>query len=199
MSNAEFPTLPGLGWSMTRTPIWSTKIQKATSGKETRAAFQSFPLYKFTLTYEVLRGGTAYQEYQTLLGFYNQRQGSYDDFLFTFAGDSSVAAQNFGTGDGATTTFQLIRNLGGFLEPVQNLNGAPSIYVNGTLKTVTTDYAIGATGIVAFVTAPAVAAALTWSGSFYYRCRFAADQYDFEQFYQDFWALKKVELLSVKL
>ena len=198
MSDALFPTLAGLGWSVKRTPIWRTKVQKATSGKETRAAFQSFPQYKFTLTYELLRGGAAYQEYQALLGFYNQRQGAYDDFLFTFAGDSAVTAQSFGSGDGATLAFQLVRTLGGFLEPVQNVNGAPAIYSNGVLLSGAA-YSLGPTGLVTFTTAPGVGALLSWSGAFYYRCRFAADQYDFEQFYQDFWTLKKVELLSVKL
>ena len=37
MGNAVFPTLPGLKWGVTKTPIWSTQVQKSISGRELRA------------------------------------------------------------------------------------------------------------------------------------------------------------------
>lgn len=201
MSNAIYPTLPGLGWSVIKTPNWTTKVQRSVSGKETRTALESFPRWKFALKYEFLRQDAAYLEIQTLVDFFNARQGSYDSFLFTDPNDNAVTAQSFGTGDASTKAFQLIRPIlsGGFLEPVQNLNSAPSIYVAGVLKTVTTDYTIGSTGIVTFVAAPAAAAALTWTGTYYFRCRFMQDSADFENFMKNLWSLGKIEFISVKL
>lgn len=201
MSNIVFPVMPGLSWSVLKAPSTRTLIHQAVSGKELRLSLMSNPLWAFTLTYELLRAGSPFTEYQQLLSFWLDRSGAYDSFLYTDPSDNSVTAQSFGTGNGSTTTFQLLRSIygGGFLEAVQNVNGAPSIYINGVLKTVTTDYTIGSTGIVTFVTAPAAAAALTWTGSFYYRVRFKQDTAEFEEFVNNFWLLKKLELQSIKL
>lgn len=193
MSNAVFPTLPGLGWSVTKQPNWSTRIQKSVSGRELRAQFYAAPLYKIGLTYEVLRAATAYAELQSLMGFFNNRQGSFDSFLYTDPTDNSVTGQSFGAGDGSTRAFQLVRAYGGNTEPVMNLNGNPAIYINGALKTLTTDYTIS-NGMVTFVAAPSGGGALTWTGNYYYRCRFMQDAADFENFMYQLWTLKKLEL-----
>lgn len=159
----------------------------------------AYPLWKYTLTYEVLRDDTVNNELKTLAGFFLARQGQYDSFLFTDPDDSAVTAQSFGTGDGTTLAFQLIRTYGGFAEPVQNVNGAPSIYVAGALKTVTTDYTISSTGLVTFTVAPTAGQALTWTGSYYQRCRFLMDAADFEKFMRQLWELKKIQFQTVKL
>lgn len=195
MSNAVFPNLPGLAWSVAKAPQWCTKIQSAVSGRELRAAFRSSPLYKFSLSYEVLREASAYQELQTLMAFFNARQGSFDSFLYTDPTDSTVTAQGFGSGNGATVAFQLSRAYGGNVEPVTNINGTPSIYVAGVLKTSGVDYTIGS-GLVTFAVAPANAAALTWTGAFYYRCRFMADEQSYENFMYQLWSLKQLDMLG---
>ena len=159
----------------------------------------SFPLYQFELTYDILREATALQELQTIVGFFNARNGSYDSFLYTDPSDFSVSAQQFGTGTGTAAEFQLVRTYGGFIEPVQNLNGSPSIYVNGAIKTPNIDYTISPTGILTFAVAPASGAILSWTGAFYYRVRFLDDQLDFDNFMYQLWQLKKLSFQSVKL
>ena len=76
-------------------------------------------------------------------------------------------------------------------------------YGNGPRSTPSIDgsrvYTIGATGIVTFVSAPAAAAALTWTGSFYYRCRFDADTMPFKLFMQKLWSTQQMRLKSIKL
>ena len=74
-----------------------------------------------------------------------------------------------------------------------NLNGTPNIYVNGTL---TTPSLISSTGLVTFSSAPANLATITWTGNFYYRCRFTMDSADFTLFMKDLWALKKLSLIG---
>ena len=201
MSNAVYPSLPGLSWPVLKSPQWTTRAQTSVSGKEIRTSFMAYPLWQFTLTYDVLRGASAFKEYQRLTDFFNARRGAWDDFLFDDVLDNSVALEQFGTGNAATTAFQLLRRIyaGGFIEPVQNLNAAPSIFVNGVLKTLTTDYTISSTGLVSFTSAPAGGAVLTWTGTFYYRVKFVKDALDFEEFLKDLWSLKKVELRSIKL
>jgi uncharacterized protein (TIGR02217 family) len=190
--------MAGLKWDSVKAPEFSTKVMRAVSGKELRAAYMSYPLYTFKLSYEVLRDDVANNELKTLAGFFLARQGQYDSFLFTDPSDHAVTAQSFGTGDGTTTAFQLVRAYGGFSEPVQNVNGAPSIYVNGTLKTVTTHYTLSSTGLVTFTAGniPTSGQALTWTGSYYFRVRFTADMAEFSQFLQNLWELKQLEFVG---
>lgn len=192
MSNAIFPALPGLAWDTQVAPQFNTKIHRAVSGFEVRAAYMAYPLWKFLLKYELLRDNAANNEVKILLGFFNTRLGSFDSFLYTNPSDSAVIAQSFGTGNGVTLSFQLLRSYGGYIEPVQNLNGAPSIYVNGVLTACT----ISGTGSVLFSAPPANGAALTWSGSFYYRCRFLADMIDLNQFMKNLYNLSKLEFIG---
>jgi hypothetical protein len=121
VGNLVFPTLPGLMWGVSKTPQWTTKIQKAVSGKEFRSAWMSAPLYTFRLSYEVLREGSAFQELQQLAAFFNNVRGSFDSFLYSDPADNAVTAQQFGTGNGVATQFQLVRSYGGNTEAV----GAP--------------------------------------------------------------------------
>jgi uncharacterized protein (TIGR02217 family) len=198
MSDSVFPSLPGLTWGTTKTPEWKTIVQESVSGKELAASLMTYPRWTYTLSYEFLRSG-AQAELQTLVGFFNARRGKFDDFLYTDPDDNAVTAQQFGTGDGTSTVFSLVRTYGGFTEPVQNLNSAPSIYVNGVLKTLTTDYTISSLGVVTFVNAPASSAALTWSGTYYWRVRFLQDSSEFTNFMQQLYSAKKISFKTVKL
>jgi len=198
LSSAVYPTLAGLAFSVGRNLLAPPVMVRTTpSQREYRGRSATAPRYQYKLTYEFLRSAAAYAELQTLAGFFNARGGSFDSFLFTDPDDNAVTAQLFGTGNAATTAFQLVRSFGGFAEAVVDLNGAPSIYVNGTLKTVTTDYTVSGGGVVTFTSAPAAAAALTWTGSFYRRVRFAKDLAEFGKFMQGLWEARSVELLSV--
>ena len=193
MSNLVFPILPGLSWGVSKYPIWSTKIQRAVSGKEYRNTLFSQPLYTFKLKYELLRASTAFPELQQLLAFFNARQGSFDNFLYTDPTDNSVTGQSIGTGNAVATQFQLVRSYGGNVESAMNVNSITNISINGTP---TVAYTIDGFGLVTFNTAPANGAALTWTGSYYYRCRFAKDSSEFENFMYQLWELKTLELLG---
>jgi uncharacterized protein (TIGR02217 family) len=205
MSNLVFPTGQlGVQLVSNRTPIFKTSVQDAQSGKQTRIARMAAPLFKFELAYEVLRDDLATSDLKTIVGFFNALKGRYDTFLYTDPYWSTVTAMQFGTGDGTTRAFQLTAtnsNSGGngIAELIQNVNGTPSIYVNGTLQTITTNYTISSTGVVTFVSAPAAAAVLTWTGSFYYRCTFTHDELSLTEILKKWWQLKKLEFQSVKL
>lgn len=198
MSDAVYPVLPGATPEVTRTPIWNTTTKTSTSGREFRSANWSAPIYAYKLGYEVLRQNFGLTEMATLAGFFNARKGSFETFLFTDPGDNSVTGQLVGIGTGSEVEFQLARAFGGYVEPVLDLNGSPSIYVDGVLKTLSTDYSISATGLVTFVVAPAIGLPVTWTGSYYRRVRFAQDSAEFQKFLHQLWSLKTVELRGVK-
>lgn len=193
MSNYVFPVLPGLGWSVIQTPQWSTKVQVATSGRELRSAWFSMPKWGIKLTYEILRATTGFTELQTLLGFFNARQGSFDSFLYDNPNDDSVTAQMIGTGNGSQAVFSLCRAYGGFVEPTMNINVITGIYLNGVP---TSAYTVDGYGNVTFTTAPGSGVAITWSGSFYYRCRFVKDTAEFEEFMYQLWKLNELEFVG---
>src|ERR1017187_5177878 len=109
MSNAVLPVLAGLGWPVVKTPMFSTKVQRAVSGKEYRTAYYQYPLYTFSILFDLLRDVAAYLEQQELLGFFLARQGSFDNFLYTDPNDCVVTAQVFETGDGVNALFPLVR------------------------------------------------------------------------------------------
>ncbi len=198
MSQAIFPALPGLLWDITRTPVWSTTKKVAVSLRQYRSANASYPIYRVRMAFEFLRQSNGYSEMATLAGFFNARQGGFDSFLWTDPDDNSVITQALGTGDGSNRLFQLVRTFGGYVEPVFDVNAAPQIYVNAVLKTLTTDYTLSATGLVAFVTAPGNGVAVTWSGTYYRRVCFTQDQAEFSQFMNKLWTFRALDMESVK-
>lgn len=162
----------------------------------------SYPLWEFELSYDVLRGDAINLELQTLMGFFEQMLGSCTAFNYTDPTDYSVTSQAFGTGDGITTQFQLLRTLGGFIEPIQNVNSITGIYDNGSPVTQGAGagkYTINSTGLVTFGTAPASGHALTWTGTYYFLCRFLDDIAEFNNFMYNLWDCQKVGFISIKL
>ena len=200
MSASVFPiSLPGLKPEVSVGPHFSTKVQSAVSGRETRAAFMAYPLWNIKLAYEFLRSNAVYPELDTLVGFFLQMKGSWDNFLLSVPNDNAVVDMPFGTGNGSQVVFQLTRLRGaggfGFTEPVQN----PASLTNIKAATVVVpgaNYTVGPTGLITFSSAPAGGAALTWTGSYYYRCRFVDDLADFDKFMQDLWSLGSIKLLG---
>lgn len=196
MSNAVFPTLASLEWPTLKIPMWSTQVKTAKSGRESRSTGRSFPIYKIKLSFSALKSLVGSDDLYTLVGFYNQRRGSFDSFLFSDPTDKTVTLHDFGTGNGSATKFQIIRTQGGFVDEVKNIVGTPLIYVNNVLQTVTTQYVIDAFGAVTFVTPPTNTATIRWSGSYYYRCRFESDENEFENFMKDLWQSKSVKMIG---
>jgi uncharacterized protein (TIGR02217 family) len=206
MSQDLFPALPGLTFNSTKSPIWKSFVQTAASGVEVRGAYMSQPLWKWDLTFEFLREANALAEFQTLAAFFNKRQGMFDSFLYQDPPDHVIPDvapyQIIGVGDGVNKVFQLTRALtgGGFssIDNIYNVDGTQKVYVNNVLKTGGgTDYTL-LNGVVTFVTAPAGALNVAWSGGYYWRVRFDMDQADFGYFAQNFWEAKRVTFQSVK-
>jgi len=200
MSNDVFPVLKGLTFNNTRTPVWSTITHKSVSGKQQRASLWSYPIWRYKLSYEILRADEAHQELQTLVGFFLEHRGAWDSWLYEDPSDNTVTGQSIGIANGARTEFQLVRTYGAngnsFAEPMTAIKGAPTIKVDG----VTVDpvnYTVGDTGLVTFATAPE-SGAITADFSYYFRCHFTADEMEFNQFMYQLWEAQTVEFETVK-
>lgn len=180
------PFLAGQSIDMSKSPLWNTKVVQAASGKERRTALRAYPLWQFALKYETIRQRPTLDEVATFYEFFNTAQGKYLPWLYVDPTDNQVTGQQFGTGNASTTVFQLSRSIRTWVEPVRGVYD-PLIYVNGTLKTLGTDYTLTGNGVVTFTSAPANAAVLTWSGYFYYLCRFDQDDLTLTQVVNQLW------------
>lgn len=199
MGNAVFPKLPGLKWGVKKTPVWSTKIQKSASGRELRAAYYRYPLWKFSLSFEVLRTRASVNELEQLAGFFNARRGSFESFLYEDPTDNHVSGQLVGRAVQGQNRYQLVRAFGGFVEPVLAVKGNPEIKVDGRVMRSGADYVLGGNGEVVFQVPLTAGQPITWTGGFYFRVRFMQDAADFENFIGHLWAAKRIEFQSVKL
>jgi uncharacterized protein (TIGR02217 family) len=204
---AIFPVLPGLGWSVTKTPRFAGRIQHAVSGREVRVLDQPYPIWTWTLTYALLRDkwdtrgagglGAGHDELRTIAGFFLARQGTFQTFLFDDPTDNTVAAQVIGTGNSITTTFQLVRGMGGFAEPMTAPNAVSAIRFNGVHQDPAGYTVDGETGRVTFTAAPPSGQIITADFTYRFRVRFADDSAEFENFMYQLWQLKQIKLQSV--
>jgi hypothetical protein len=197
-SGAVLPSLIGLAFPIKGpSPNWPTVKHDALSLKRVRYPLVSYPSYGYEISFNVLRTASALAELQTLRGFINSVYGPALLWGYTDPNDNTVTNQNFGAGNGTTTgPFQLVRTFGGFTEPVFLLNGTPTISVAGTP---TAAYTLDNYGNVTFNSAPANGAALTWSGSYYWPCRFDDEVTQFENNLSGFFNLKSLKFSTEKL
>jgi uncharacterized protein (TIGR02217 family) len=201
-----FPALPGLAWSVTKSPTFQTRIQRAASGRELRALDYPYPLWQFTLVFDFLRDNPAagFDELRTLMGFFMLCQGAFGTFLFQDPSDDRVSGQQIGTGDTLRTVFQLQRTMGktlpggGFLEPIVAPKVVTAVYFNGVVQNPAGYSVDPMTGLVTFNVAPGSGLIITADYSYYFRCRFIDDSCAFENFMFRLWQLKKLTFISVR-
>ena len=215
MSTAVFPSLPGRAWPVKRSAIWKARTNESESGKESSFTYWSAPRWQWELSYEALRQGArplgTFAEFAQLVGFFNARSGPIDSFLYQDMDDNAVTGQALGIGDGATTSFQLARAFGGYVEPVFAPNVVSNVYLNAGVQS-PSSYTVngwGATspGTVVFNTAPGAGVAVSADFSFYWPCRFGSisssgtvttEQLDFEAFMSTLYSAKSVKFISLK-
>ena len=150
MTVPQFPVVASqLAFPRKRSPRVSTLRQKAISGRETFQPLWAAPVYDIVIDVAALdasglaRGGVTASGYQTIVGFWNSVMTTAGGvFAYVDPEDNAVTSQEMGLGDGATTSFQLVRTLGGFDDPVLDPVSGPAA------ATVTWDYGDAASPVV---------------------------------------------------
>jgi hypothetical protein len=172
-----------------KTPLFNSIVQAPSAGRGiATASLMPYPAWAFdvSLPWSVGSYATSSSILALFVGMYIQCNGRAGFFLFNDVTDNTVATAGSGmlnvtpgaaspmglTGDGVSTQFQLARQIGGGgWDIIQNLNGTPTIKVNGT----STGAYTMSNGVITFTSAPASGATLTWSGGFYFLCQFEED------------------------
>jgi uncharacterized protein (TIGR02217 family) len=169
-------------------PTFKNVIQEAISGNEQRYAQWTKCRGVGDLSYGLLTSDNPLGDFAAILAVWRAHFGSLYPFRFKDWSDYQATNELFGTGDGSTVAFQLVKTydpsqvlLGSpgtrfYVRSITLVSGAPQIYVDGVLKTVTTDYTISSSGIVTFTSAPAAGKQVTWTGQFDVPVRFDTDQ-----------------------
>lgn len=171
MSLPVFPgEFTGIAYPRDKEASFANLAQSAPNGLEVVVQQSSNPMWKWTLIYEAIfddpTGSEAplingYTQYQTLQGFQLATAASAGVFLFADPWDNSVGpgitggstpnlqAQLQLVDDGAGNYYSPVqRKFGGqFYEDITDINGTLSVYENGTLKTLTTDYTVVGPGL----------------------------------------------------
>ena len=209
MSTQVFPTLAGLEFPVKRSESWDgVTLQTSISGKRTSINNWSFPRYQWELSAAFLQTSSGLTnapgpaDFPTLFGFFNSRGGQFDTFLYTDADDNSITGQSLGTGDGATTSFQLISNYGGFVQPILAPHTVSAVYLNAvsqgsSLWSVQT-WGSTAPGVLTFTVAPTSTQAVTADFTYYYPVRFDDPMMTFSKFMTNLYSNKSIKFSSEK-
>lgn len=211
MSNVLFPELPGLEWDTSITPMFNTKIMTSINGRELRASFQAAPKYEISLSYAFLRENNGRKELQKLQGFYLDRRGAFDSFLFKMPEDNEFNCTFIG--DGTTTTFQLYKDMYTSQLPLSNTEEQIAAEVDPNMWNQTPSKTMWNTNQDKLMWNNATAqitsdgkyvlsqpieegVEVTVKGTFYYRCRFKDDTQQYVNFMHKLWKAGKVELIG---
>ncbi|HFX6145088.1 TPA: DUF2460 domain-containing protein [Acinetobacter baumannii] len=213
MSNVVFPELPGLEWDTSITPMFNTKIMTSINGRELRASFQAAPKYEISLSYAFLRENKERKELQQLQGFYLDRRGAFDSFLFKMPEDNEFNCTFIS--DGTTTTFQLYKEMYRDKMPLVNTQGKifgsgevdPNMWNQAPSKTMwnpnqeklmwnTLTAQITSDGKYIISQPFEEGLEITITGTYYYRCRFKDDTQEYVNFMHRLWKAGKVDLIG---
>lgn len=220
----KFPELIGLGFNVVRRPKGSVSVQQHVSAQEVRVGYWANGLYEWDLTFDVLRdflrnpgnyqaAAQIVSELRRLQGYFLYLQGSLINFAFRDPDDCKVVGQILPpVADGIGTDFILVRTYGdvaygGFVtEPIGfpdtvGAIGPFNVYLNGMLQPSTnydTFWLPGVGSVVRFVAAPPAGMVVSVDMSYYFNCRFKEDKLDFEKFFDKYWLVKKLTLVSLR-
>lgn len=174
--DVRFPE--NISYGVTGGPEYSTDIVTTKSGSEQRNVNWYYARHK----YNAAHGVKSEADIKALLAFFHARMGRAYGFRFKdWADYQSANPEVIGTGDGNTTSFQLVKRYSsGGVEKVRKItkpvNGTVTVYVNGEEY----EFGFGSgvdhdTGIIKFDVPPAANAPITATFEFDVPVRFDTD------------------------
>jgi uncharacterized protein (TIGR02217 family) len=158
---------------------YQTDITVGRNGQEVRNALWQDPLYSYSLSHSI----KTYDHIETLETLFHAVKGREQSFLVLDQGDFEAPRQTIGTGDGADTTFQLVKAythgvIGTYTRNITKpkaLEGAGGvrIWVNNVELATSAFSFSSSTGIVTLSAAPTLGHAVD---EFYVPVRFDIDE-----------------------
>lgn len=200
MTLSIFPNnLIGITFKGNKTPVFSSRVLTARTGKEQRTSNWFYPKWRFELTYDCIREETG-DELNVLAGFILKHRGQQAAFYYHDQYDDTVTSQAIGVGDGTTKDFRLVRTMGEGLDLIYYTPSISAVYIDGVEQT--SGWAASASGnygndTITFTSAPAYGEVISADFTFYYVCRFLNDEYSFDQLWYKMWELQQLDFQTV--
>jgi len=165
-------------------PTFRNIIQESISGTEQRVQVWAKCRGEWDISYTIMDLDDTAGTFRAVIALFRAHRGNLLPFPFKDWTDYQLTDELIGVGDGSGTSFQVIKtydpseillNTPGSLTYVREIYLPANdvvVKVDGVTKVITTDYTIGPTGIIAFVSAPASTKPVTVSGEFDVPVRF---------------------------
>ncbi|MFG6413798.1 DUF2460 domain-containing protein [Roseateles sp. DC23W] len=195
MSTAVFPKFAGLSAERTVSTAFSTRVQRAVSGRRAAMGERIYPVWTFSLRYNFLRASPSVADVQALRAFFRARRGALDPFYFRDETNNAVVAQTVGLGELGRVTFPLVYNEGGTIDRVGAVDitgAAPVALVNGTPVSATFGR-----DTLTLASAAAPGATVAWTGAYFYHVAFADDKLDLKRFLHQLFSADGLSLETV--
>ena len=159
-------------------PERATDVVTLASGREERNSRWAHARRRYNAGY----GVKSRADMAAVLAFFEERRGRFHSFLWRDGLDHAATGQAIGTGDGATTQFQLTKRYGADFDPYLRVISKPVaetvvVEVDGVVAEAEVD---ALTGIVTLAVAPDEGAVVTASFTFDVPVRFDTDRLDIE-------------------
>lgn len=145
-----------------------------------------------------MRSDAAYGELQAIAGFFAEVAGQALPFWVAPPGLSAVTGAALGTGDGSTTSFALVQQIGGASLPVYGCSGVSAVYLNGAPQAIGWTVSSGYAPAIAFTAAPSAGVAVSADLGALWLCRFVDDAQNLEEFMATLWRLKTLRLSTTR-
>jgi uncharacterized protein (TIGR02217 family) len=188
-----------LAWGATGGGEWSTDVFQTIGGSEGRNQNRSHYLGRWDVG--LVNKDATYT--RALINFFNAvAKGRANTWRFVNLPNNDYNGYNepIGTGDGADTTFQLIRR---YTSGGQNYDKTIYLPTSGTVTcalngTPTTAFTVNTTtGVLTFSVAPSLGVAITASFEFALHCRFDTDHFSCTRIDPDIFSWPSIPILEV--
>ena len=200
MAMPLFPQLKGLTFGTRMTPSFNTGVSRSTNGKETRTQYQAYPTWEFELSYEWLPNRSqGKRDLESIVSFFLERSGSFEAFLYDGPETPLEEMTLLGEGDGVSTSFDLVKTTGSYVEPAGGLAdlSAIQLYVDDVIVAYSAFNLSEDNRSIVFDTAPLSGKSIRGVYKPLYLVRFNEDTADFEQFMSQLWNLQQITLKSI--
>jgi uncharacterized protein (TIGR02217 family) len=194
-------------------------MQRGTSGRETRVADFAWPVWEYSLNWQVLRDGwdirdttgygqgpafpigySAFYELENIVQFFNSVKGAFMPFTWEDVTDNDTNVFGSGTPDGSGTGVTLGVGDGTTAKfRIVGRQGSPVIpnVVRWVVPGSISYFVDNANGLLLFSSAVPNGQTVAMGMSYSQRVRFKTDSLEAEEFMYQLWTIKKLELMSV--
>lgn len=174
-----FPTDIAIKYGSTKVMSWETQVKRSGANKIRTNTRYKYPRWRISVTAINLTN----EDVRRVQGFFASLRGGHRPFLWRDHEDHHEEDIRLGTGDDFNKVFYLVRQLGGFQEPVLDIvPDTLHVFVDGMETPVT----VGNHGAISFTVAPRGGAVITATFDYYWRVILEKDEFQISAKYTNY-------------